>query len=165
MSSKRAAFRNKLKMSGGLSDYAPFNRFKGVGDRDASSVSSRFVIKVDDHTSEADFKLQSELMREELANDFEKSYEELNILGEGCASVVKKCMNKSTKEIRAVKIIRSDDDEYIEIAKKEFHLLRSLENDSVVKMYEMVHDEKKGQLYLVMEFVEGDTLEDYVGKF
>ena len=50
VSSKRNAFRNKLKMSGGLSDYAPFNKFRAD-----SSVSSKFVIKVDDKLSEAEF--------------------------------------------------------------------------------------------------------------
>jgi serine/threonine protein kinase len=34
-------------------------------------------------------------------------------LGEGCSSVVKKCEHKTSKAIRAVKIIRNDNPEYI----------------------------------------------------
>jgi hypothetical protein len=57
-SSKREEFRNRLKLSGGLSDYGPFNRFN----REQSSASSRFVFKVDDNTSDAEFRLQAEAM-------------------------------------------------------------------------------------------------------
>lgn len=95
------------------------NRFKISGRAD-SSASSRFIFKIEDETSEKDLEQHKQAIREELANEFEKNYKELEILGEGCSSVVKKCLHLKTKETRAVKIIRSDDDEYIEIAKKEF---------------------------------------------
>jgi hypothetical protein len=108
ISSKRDFFRNKLLMSGGFSDYAPFNKFRGD-----SSASSRFVFKVDDNTSEAEFRIQNDAIRAEFANEFENNYKEKEMLGEGCSSVVKKCEHLPSKEIRAVKIIRSDDDEYI----------------------------------------------------
>ena len=32
-------------------------------------------------------------------------------------------------------------------------------------MYDCIHDETKGSLYLIMEYLEGDTIEDYVQKF
>lgn len=103
-------------------------------------------------------------MNQELANEFEQNYVEQEILGEGCASVVKKCEEKQTKETRAVKIIRSDDDEFIEISKREFSLVSSLDHPNIVKMQKLIHDTNKGTLYLVMEFVKGQTLEDYVFK-
>jgi serine/threonine protein kinase len=50
-------------------------------------------------------------------------------LGEGCSSVVKKCEHKITKIIRAVKIIRNDDIEYINQAKNEYQLLKDLSHN------------------------------------
>ena len=99
---------------------------------------------------------------EEYKNVFEKLYIEMEDLGEGCSSVVKKCEHKITKQIRAVKIIRNDDPEYILSAKNEYNLLKGLNHAKIVKVYDQIHDEIKGTLYLVMEYVEGETLEDYV---
>jgi calcium/calmodulin-dependent protein kinase I len=89
----------------------------------------------------------------------------LEKLGSGCSSEVFKCMDKLSKSTHAVKIVRSDDDEYIQISKQEFELVRSLFHDSIVKMSRCIHDEHKGSLYLVMEFIEGDTIEDFVKNF
>jgi len=86
-------------------------------------------------------------------------------LGEGCSSVVKKCEHKTLKVIRAVKIIRNDNPEYIFQAKNEYELLKDLNNNQIVKAYDCIHDESKGTLYIVMEYVEGDTLEDHVLKY
>lgn len=47
MSSKRAAFRNRCKLSENLSNYDAFSKYKRIRNGDAdSSVSSRFVIKL-----------------------------------------------------------------------------------------------------------------------
>jgi serine/threonine protein kinase len=73
-----------------------------------------------------------------------------------------KCEHMILKQTRAVKIIRSDDDEYIAIAKKEYELLKSLDNPGVVKVFDCIHDESKSKLYMVMEFIKGETLEDYI---
>lgn len=75
---------------------------------------------------------------------------------------MKKCEHKSTKQIRAVKIIRSDDEEYIEISKQEYKLLKDLDCGYIVKVYDCLHDENKHVLYLIMEMIKGETLEDFV---
>ena len=66
--------------------------------------------------------------------------------------------------MRAVKIIRSDDEEYIEISKNEYKLCKNLSHPSIIKMFDCIHDEFRGSLYLIMEYIESDTLEDYVLK-
>lgn len=85
-------------------------------------------------------------------------------LGEGCSSEVYKCEHKILKQVRAVKIIRSDDDEYIAIAKQEYMLLKHINCQNVVKVYDCIHDEVKGQLYMIMEYISGITLEEFVLK-
>jgi serine/threonine protein kinase len=75
----------------------------------------------------------SQMEQEKLfESKFEQKYKRLEKLGEGCSSEVIKCEDKELKVIRAAKIIRSDDDEYIQIAKKEFSLLQSLSHPGVV---------------------------------
>lgn len=111
----------------------------------------------------AEFDEQSQRDHEKtFQNDFEKKYRELKTLGEGCASVVKKCENKGSNEVVATKIIRSDDDEFILISKREFEVMKNLENDNIVKVHECIHDEQKGRLYIVMEYIHGQTIEDFV---
>jgi len=44
-------------------------------------------------------------------------------------------------------------------------LVKQLKHSNLIKMYDCIHDEAKGSLYLIMEYVEGDTIEDYVQKF
>ena len=62
-------------------------------------------------------------------------------------------------------MIRSDDDEYIEISKKEYTLVMSLNHTNLIKMYDSIHDEAHGTLYLIMEYMDGETIEDLVQKF
>jgi len=85
-------------------------------------------------------------------------------LGEGCSAEVYKCEHSILKQMRAVKIMRAEDDEYTEIAKQEFALLRPLNHPNVVKVFDCIHDEQKRSLYLIMEFIQGQTLEDFVLK-
>ena len=158
-SSRRDAFRNRILSigPGSLRSFEAFNRFKG----DNSSVSSRFVVRLEGNETDADIVSQQE---QEYKNEFEKAYDEIETLGEGCSSVVKKCEHKILKQLRAVKIIRNDDQEYIENAQNEYTILKDLNHPSIVKMFDCIHDTEKGTLYLIMEFLEGQTLEDYTLK-
>lgn len=126
---------------------------------DTSNASNRFrVIKLDKGVVDQDALSQEAMFK----NQFEKVYDEFETIGEGCSSVVKRCEHKVLKQLRAVKKVRSDDEEYLEIAKREYHLLKSLNHNGVVKMYDQMHDESSGTLYLIMELIEGVTLEDFV---
>ena len=160
VSSKREAFRNRLKETGSLASLDAFNRFRLSGAADpGDEASNRFrVIKLDKGVADQD-ALSQELM---FKNQFEKVYDEFETIGEGCSSVVKRCEHKVLKQLRAVKKVRSDDEEYLEIAKREFYLLKSLNHNGVVKMFDQMHDESSGTLYLIMELIEGVTLEDFV---
>lgn len=55
------------------------------------------------------------------------------------------------------------DQEYRTRILREIDFLRKLNNEHVVKIYD--HFEQDGNLYIVMEFVEGLNLEEHVGKF
>ena len=58
----------------------------------------------------------------------------------------------------AVKIIRSSDDELIDIAYEEYKLLKQLDHPNIVKMHDAFLNQMKGTMYLVMDLVKGCTL-------
>lgn len=55
----------------------------------------------------------------------------------------------------AVKIIRTDDEELVEIAYNEYKLLRSIDHQSIVKMHDAFFNKTKQTMYLVMDLVKG----------
>lgn len=100
-------------------------------------------MKLDGGNKESD--VVSQLEQEKLfESKFEHQYKKLEKLGEGCSSEVIKCEHKEQGVVRAAKLIRSDDDEYIEIAKKEFSLLKTLNHPGIVKVYDCIHEEERG---------------------
>lgn len=62
----------------------------------------------------------------------------------------------------AVKIIRTDDDELVEISYNEYKLLRSIDHDHIVKMYDAFFNKTKQTMYLVMDLVQGKSLKQYL---
>ena len=99
---------------------------------------------------------------------FEEQFEVSDtILGEGCSSVVKLCYCKHKKapyyeDKYAVKIIRNPDEEYRQVAQKEFKILSKVHQSNIIKMHDVYYNEGKETLYLLMEHVDGVSLTDYV---
>ena len=52
----------------------------------------------------------------------------------------------------------------MEISKREYSVLKSLNDKMIVKMHDCIHDTTKGTLYLIMDYIEGQTVEDYVNN-
>lgn len=65
---------------------------------------------------------------------------------------MKTCFAKQNKEkVFAVKILRNDDDEYREQAKKEYELMRDVKHPNITRMYQLFFNEARNSLYFVME--------------
>jgi serine/threonine protein kinase len=62
----------------------------------------------------------------------------------------------------AVKIIRSKDEEYQQIALRELNLLKKLDHPNIVKMHEAYNNRQRETLYLIMDYIEGLTLKNYI---
>jgi serine/threonine protein kinase len=60
---------------------------------------------------------------------------------------------KNTNETFAVKIIRSSDEEYQQVALKEFWTLKKLNHPGIVKVHDAFNNPAKGTIYIVMELV------------
>ncbi len=71
---------------------------------------------------------------------------------------VKRCECVSTKKTYAVKIIKTRDDEIIGNAKKEFERLKKINHDNIIAVHELLIDNLVGNVYLVMEFFNGQEM-------
>lgn len=91
-------------------------------------------------------------------------YELLNIAGEGNISSIYRARHLLINKIMAVKVLKSHNlrkSNLVMRFQREAKLLSTLDHPNIIKFHEFgVHSTE--QPYLVLEFVEGRTLEDYV---
>ena len=93
---------------------------------------------------------------------FRDKYQVGQLLGSGAFGEVRKCIDRKSKVIRAVKIIRKDSmsaDEEVSF-KYEISILKKLDHPNILKLYEVFEDEKK--YYLVTELCKGGELFDEI---
>ena len=101
-------------------------------------------------TSPSIFKLDHD-------NEFESKYTEQEILGEGGAAVVKKCVNKQTGIAFAAKVMRKYDLEKEANSRREFELIKDLDHPNIIKAIEFIAADS--WTYLVMEMAIGKELQ------
>ncbi|KAF9584730.1 cyclin-dependent serine/threonine protein kinase [Lunasporangiospora selenospora] len=93
-------------------------------------------------------------------------YQKIEKLGEGTYGIVYKAQNRETNDVVALKRIRLDNEEEGVpcTAIREISLLKELKQNNIVRLYDVLHTEKK--LTLVFEFLDSDLkkfLDTYSG--
>jgi len=85
-----------------------------------------------------------------------EKYIKLEKIGEGTYGIVYKAKDKKTGELLALKKIRleAEDEGIPSTAIREISLLKQLQHPNIVRLYDVVHTEKK--LTLVFEFLDQD---------
>ncbi|KAI8848695.1 kinase-like domain-containing protein [Chytridium lagenaria] len=96
-----------------------------------------------------------------------EKYQKIEKLGEGTYGIVYKAQNKVTSDIVALKRIRLDNEEEGVpcTAIREISLLKELQHPNIVRLYDVIHTEKK--LTLVFEYLDSDLkkfLDSYGGE-
>jgi len=81
-------------------------------------------------------------------------------IGHGHYGVVRKCRNRETKHIYAVKSIKKSKVGRIDSLKREVQILRAVDHPNIIKLYDIYEDDKF--LHLVMELCEGGELFDRI---
>ncbi len=87
----------------------------------------------------------------------------LYLIGHGTFARVYRCEHNQTGEIKAVKVLRnrySDDEGVRDRFEREGQTVMTLRHPNIVPIHEVKTD--KGRCYMVMDFVEGQNLRDYV---
>ncbi|KAI0225219.1 Serine/threonine-protein kinase STK11 [Lamellibrachia satsuma] len=94
-----------------------------------------------------------------------------DILGEGSYGKVKECLDSHTLCRRAVKILKKKKLRKIPNGeanvKREIGLLRNLNHQNVIRLYDVLHNDEKQKMYLVVEYCVGglqDMLDYAPGK-
>jgi cyclin-dependent kinase-like len=88
----------------------------------------------------------------------QNKYEVIEVVGEGAYGIVYKCRNKETKEYVAIKKFKETEDELVKkTMKRELRVLQLLQHDNIVEFKDAF--KRKGNLFLVFEYVERNLLE------
>jgi CheY-like chemotaxis protein len=92
-------------------------------------------------------------------------YEKVRTLGRGAFGLVDLVTSKKDLELYAMKILPMFhfDESKKKAAQNEIRLLKVLDSPYVVKYYE--HFVKNGNMYIIMEYCEGNTIDDKIQEF
>lgn len=151
--------RAKVCKRGSMTDIDFFNRKTTMQEiKDSTRKIVAFTLKNLDKEKPIQHFKNEHYVFEDKEKEFEFYYDVKESLGEGTSSFVKKCVNKETGQTFAVKVFRAYDDEYVNFAKNEFNNMKSVDSDSVAKVYEMFYDQNNFKIYTVMEYCPGVTL-------
>jgi serine/threonine protein kinase len=77
-------------------------------------------------------------------------------LGSGSFSVVKKCFDRQTNELFAMKIIKKKSFKKLEILENEVTIIQQTSHPNIIKLIDLYETEE--ELFLVMEFIQGGEL-------
>lgn len=94
---------------------------------------------------------------------FYNNWKILYLIGAGTFARVYRAVHTKTNDVKAVKVLRqrySNDTDTREQFLREAKMVMKLRHPNVVPIHEV--DEDKGRIYMVMDFVEGQNLREYV---
>jgi|Transcript_12066 serine/threonine protein kinase len=129
------------------------------------------VLPGSSHTSSSIFdeyeRMPSAVVHEgkDVERELHEKYELAEVLGVGSTSTVHRCMNRSTQQSYACKIIdKQHIEERFQGMMEQFHreitALRSLKHPNIIRLYDVYVTNDK--IFIVMELMEGGELFDYV---
>lgn len=102
-------------------------------------------------------------MHANLLQKFHPFFDEIEFIGEGVTSKVFRAREKKTGTVVALKILNphlATDSISIERFRREIRITREIQHPQVIAIYDLVTREEP--YYLVMEFVDGLSLKDYI---
>jgi len=79
-----------------------------------------------------------------------------DMIGKGSTGVIRRLIDKTTNQVRAVKMIPLKRINKINLFEKDIEIIRGLDHPNIIKMYEYYQDEK--YFYIVMEYCNGGEL-------
>lgn len=87
-------------------------------------------------------------------------YDIVETLGMGTYAYVRLATEKSTGRKVAIKTSRGNNSR--ELLKNEYNLLKRLADDNIIRVYDFQEDSNKKESYLIMEYFESQTIDEYV---
>lgn len=140
-----------------------------ITERELQSVRS----EVGGHDVDVDLFTQALIKKELLTNFqverlkegrtkgyFHGDYKLLYAIGAGTYARVFRAVNTKTKEVRALKVLRQRYSKTPEAFLREGELGKKLVHPNIIRIFDVASE--KGYFYMVMEFIEGQTLFDFL---
>ena len=103
------------------------------------------------------------LAKGEIQGYFFGKWKILYFIGAGTFARVYRAVHTETKDVKAVKVLRirhSNDEDSRDQFIREANMVKKLRHPNITPIYEA--DQYKDRIYMVMDFVEGQNLRDYV---
>ncbi len=92
-------------------------------------------------------------------------YEVLSVIGQGAMGTVYKVRHLLVDQVRAIKLLRTcSESQTLRRFQQEAKASLALRHDNIVRVYEFGIEQQLQQPYLVMEYVEGETLSDILAQ-
>ncbi|KAJ9097700.1 hypothetical protein QFC21_004737 [Naganishia friedmannii] len=130
-------------------------------------ISLGSPVKTDDHDARYIFRsVGREGERLDSAGAVFEAYQFRETLGTGTFAEVKKAIEVETGVVRAIKCITkhkfANNPKTMQLFQREVSILESLDHENICRLIEVWDDPQ--QLYLVLEFIDGGDLLDYIMK-
>lgn len=87
---------------------------------------------------------------------FADNYYDIEVLGQGSTGVVYRARHRDDKRLVALKTVRTDDEELIRIAEREYAVLSTIQHPSIIRALDFFI--AADRIVLVLEFFEGMSL-------
>jgi len=105
-------------------------------------------------------------------NKVVNEYVMLKVLGCGSYGKVKLCISSTNNEFYAVKIYQKEVlkrrriglSSALQDVIREIAIMKKLDHENIVKLYEVIDDDEHERIYMVMEYVDGGSLADHEGE-
>ena len=104
------------------------------------------------------------ILYKKISGTFKKLFEKKERLGEGTVGMVNRYVKKETGESFAVKTMKTRDEELTYQIKEEFRFMKELKHENIIKCYELYIDPDHARIYLVMEYLKGVEMFEYIQK-
>jgi hypothetical protein len=94
------------------------------------------------------------------------TYQIVKLLGEGGMGATFEGTNRTTGHPVAIKVMSAEiarNDKAVQLFRRESSLMRTVQSDAVAR-YETTLQDSQGRLFLIMEYVPGNSLADYIKK-
>lgn len=105
---------------------------------------------------------QTELLNSPRGASLGDKYNVIEVIGQGSTGIVYRAKQRETGRQVALKTLRTDDEEMISIAEKEYQLLRSIEHPHIIRALD--YFSTTDRVVLVLEFFEGLSLDKAIGE-
>lgn len=130
------------------------NSMEGTINNKGRKVRRKFSSLSLNTTKEKKVELQTE------SYNLKDEYDIVGTLGMGTYAYVRQAVDKATGRQVAIKTSRGTTSR--EMLKNEYNLLKRLADDNIIKVLDFNEDVSKSESYMIMEYFEGENLDEYI---